>query len=181
MRLFVAIPISEEIKDNLALVSNELKETGAELVFVSRENLHLTVKFLGDVAEKKVEMITQRLHEVAKECKKFSIEAKEVGVFPDMDNIRVIWVGLQSEELIQLLKKVNSMLRDIKEEQREELPHLTIARAKSELEKVKLAAVVKQLEHKEFGKMEVDKFVLFSSVLTHKGPVYTEVARFSIG
>ncbi|MBU0470550.1 MAG: RNA 2',3'-cyclic phosphodiesterase [Nanoarchaeota archaeon] len=180
-RLFVSVPVSEKIKEKIALLIDELKKTGADFNFVSLENLHFTVKFLGDVEESKLEEIKNKLRAALTDFKKFKIELKEVGVFPSLERITVIWIGVEGNEFVSLIKKVVLSLDYIRKEEHENIiPHLTIARVKSGRNKDQLQESLKTFKEEVYGTMEIKEIDLCESKLTSKGPVYTVLEKFSI-
>ncbi len=175
-RLFIAVPISEEVKKKIKLLILELQESGADLKLVSMENLHFTLKFLGDVDESKISEIVEKLSLLKQDS--FSISLRGVGAFPSLERINVIWVGIESVELIPLMKKINHSLNYLRKEEHEKTPHLTIARVKSGKDKEKLQKSVEKYKKTLFGEMRVDKIVLFESELGKEGPKYTLIKEF---
>lgn len=177
MRLFVGIPLSADLKEKIKPLYSVLKETGADFNFVSLENLHFTLKFLGEVEESKVGEIERKLKEIS--ARKFAVSLKKVGVFPSWERINVIWIGTESKELLSLMKKVDDKLNYLrKNDFDKEVAHLTLARVKSGRNKEKLQEVLKKVENDEFGRMMADKFVLYKSELKLEGPVYRAVGEF---
>lgn len=180
-RLFVAVPISEEVKSKINPVVDELVKTGADLKLVSLSHLHFTLKFLGDVDEKKIPEIEKTLAGLAEKTKPFEISVKGVGVFPSLERINVVWVGVEGSDRLSLLKAVGKELDFIRQnDHEEEIAHLTIARVKTGKNKENLQEFVKKFEKKDFGRMIIDKMILFESELTPKGPVYKVVREFGL-
>lgn len=177
-RLFVAIPISEEVKAKIKPALAGLQITGADLNLVSLENIHFTLKFLGNVDENKIKEIEEKLS--ALEQAHFSIKIKNVGVFPSYERIKVIWIGAESPELIPLMKKINQELNYIRNEDQEEISHLTIARVKSGKNKEALKAYLQTIQNQEFGEMVVNHFVLYESELTPADPIYQVLKEFKL-
>ena len=178
-RLFVAFPVSEEVRKKIAPIADGLVKTGADLKLVSLEKAHFTLKFLGDVEEKKISEIQEKLGTIAKQCRKLNITVKGVGVFPSLERINVVWVGAEDSSLFLLMKEVNTELDYIKKNDHDtEIPHLTIARVKTGKNKEKLQEFLRSVEKKEFGKIFVDKLILYESELTKEGPIYTKLAEF---
>lgn len=158
-RLFVGVPITDEIKEKILPLMNELQGVRA----VPPENLHFTLKFLGEADPEEVKRKLSSLI-----CKKFTIKLQKVGSFP-----RVIWIG-GSKELIPLMREVNQLLDHIrKNDYKEDIPHLTIARGSS-------PEFVNKHKDDQFGEMEVDKIVLYESTLTPEGPIYKVVEEFRL-
>src|SRR3989344_5310912 len=98
-RLFVAAEVSEEVKDRIKPVLDELSQTGADLKLVSLSHLHFTLKFLGEVEEKKIQEIEKKLAGIAEKTKGFEVSVKGVGVFPNLERISVVWVGVENSSL----------------------------------------------------------------------------------
>lgn len=178
-RIFIGIPVSEEIKRKIKPLIDKLEETGAELKSVPLENLHLTLKFLGDVEEDKIEEIKEKLYSL--KGKEFNLSVNKVGVFPSLEKINVIWIGAENIEIVSLMKEMDQRLNYIKENDHpDNVPHLTIARVKSGRNIERLKTVLKEAAQEDFGEMFIDKFILYESQLTQKGPVYTEVKEFRL-
>ncbi|HLC88788.1 MAG TPA: RNA 2',3'-cyclic phosphodiesterase [Candidatus Nanoarchaeia archaeon] len=178
-RLFVGIPISEKVKLNLGRFIEQLTATGADLNLVSIENLHFTVKFLGDVAEDKIAEINEKLKAAIKNKPKFKAQLREVGVFPSWQMINVIWIGTDSRELISIIHEASQALDYIRpEESSTAVAHLTVARVKSRKNKEQLQEVLQKFKLENFGEMVIDKIVLYESKLTATEPIYTEIERF---
>ncbi|MBI2665048.1 RNA 2',3'-cyclic phosphodiesterase [Candidatus Woesearchaeota archaeon] len=179
-RLFIGIPILEDIKKKILPLSEELKVSGAALSLVPPENLHFTIKYLDEVSESKILRIKEVLNQLACSKKPFSVELAEVGVFSSLRNIRVIWIGAENKEFVHLLKETNILLDFVrKNEHQEEIPHLTVARVKSDKNKDKLIKFVEKHQKDHFGKMLIDSLVLYESILTEKGSIYRELKKFN--
>src|SRR3989344_4339506 len=180
-RLFVAVPVSEEVRERIKPVLSELSETGADLKAVSIFNLHFTLKFLGDIDEKQISEIEETLAGIARRMNGFEVSLKEVGVFPSMERISVVWIGTEGSELVSLMKVVGKELSYIKQnDHEEEVAHLTIVRVKTGRNKKELQQFVKKFENKEFGRMIVDRLILFESELRTEGTVYKVVGEWKL-
>ncbi len=177
-RLFLGFPLAEEVAEKIKPVLEKLEQTGADLKLVSVANLHLTVKFLGEVADEKVEEVKEKAAALAREEKPFRVKLTQVGAFPSLDKINVVWIGVESREMPGMMRKANRLLNYLREEARTEVPHLTIARVKSGKNKEKLQTVLEKAKNEDFGEMEVDRIVLYASNLTPQGPAYTFLEEF---
>ena len=135
MRTFIAIELSGEIKNSLAQIESHLKYSGADVKWVSPDNIHLTLKFLGEISEEKCEKVKAALDEVAKTSAPFEISIKDIGAFPKLESPRVIWVGLDkgAKEATELAKKIDLSLSKLgfQEETRPFAAHLTVGRVRS--------------------------------------------------
>ncbi len=172
MRLFIAIPISEEIRENIGKFQEELKSVYNKKVrWVVPENIHLTLKFLGEVDPDKIKIIYGIMLESIRDINKFSIEIKGAGVFPDKTRPRVLWVGcIDTSGYISSIKNnLDKGLKSLKfkKEKRKLVPHLTIGRVRNFKGRLDVLP-----EEVELGKLEVCRIQLIESKLTSKGAEY---------
>ncbi|MEM4188494.1 MAG: RNA 2',3'-cyclic phosphodiesterase, partial [Candidatus Hadarchaeum sp.] len=114
-RAFIAIDIDEPLRQKLAEVQNQLRETGGDFKMVEPQNIHVTLKFLGEIPDKKVEDIAEAIKKAVAGIKKFNMEIKKIGVFPNLNYVRVIWAGVEKggDEIIALQKKIEKELQSI--------------------------------------------------------------------
>ncbi len=175
MRLFLAVDIPEELKANIMNVRNEL--TGYDTKLVEKENLHFTLKFLGEVSEGKMKEVVKAVETI--KPGPFSVELKGVGFFPSKNFIRVAWMGAESQEFLDLHVAVNEALAGLFPKEKP-VPHLTLARVRSQTYKKELTAFAARHENEEFGGFIADKIALKKSNVTRKGPVYEDVKIFDI-
>src|SRR3989338_5342197 len=135
MRTFIAIELSEEIRNTLAQIQSHLKYASADVKWVEKDNIHLTLKFLGEVDEERCEKIKSILDEIASQTKQFEISLKDLGAFPKIDYPRVVWVGLDKgiTESKELAERIDAALSEIgfQKETRPFAAHLTIGRVRS--------------------------------------------------
>ena len=173
MRVFIAIEVPEDVKNYLEKMQQQLPKGKLRLV----KSFHLTLKFLGEITPDKVERIKQLLGNVKFE--KFAAETSSMGIFPSENYIRVIWIGLEPEELIlQLQRQVENALADEFKKERGFKTHLTLARVKYVDDKKEFAQELKKIKT-ERVKFIVESFKLKKSTLTGEGPVYEDLAVFT--
>lgn len=183
MRAFVAIEISSpQVMEKLVAFQRELEETRADLKVVERENLHYTVRFLGEITETEASEVDRRLKSLG--LPKASITAKGVGAFPSPARARVVWVGVDggdSQKVEAIAAPVIQSLRGIGEaDDRPFQAHLTVARVRSGLNRQNLERLLSDARDRTFGQLEIGQFKLKSSVLTPKGPIYSDVGVYSL-
>lgn len=176
MRTFIAIALPPEIRDYLTGIQKELKQCRADAKWVQPENIHLTLKFLGERDEKKVEKIKEALQETAKDKNCFSIRLFNIGAFPKIDSPRVIWAGIdrgekEAEEIAYELEEKISRI-GIPKEDKPFSSHITIARIKSPANRQNLVQGLKRFSQIEGKEFKVDRITLYKSTLTPKGPTY---------
>jgi 2'-5' RNA ligase len=182
MRLFVAVDMSDEVRENIYSLYNIIKSFKG-LKPVEKENIHITLKFLGEVPDQRVEIVKDRLGEV--KAKAFRMHLKGIGFFPSGKHIRVIWVGVEegNEEISRLAEMVeNAMKRLGFKRDKSFVAHATIARVKniSPADKRKLLNELEPYMNSDFGWMDVKDFRLKKSTLTPSGPIYTDLAVYSL-
>ena len=169
MRCFVAVDIPEEIKEKIATAQEEL--AGLDVKLVEKENLHFTLKFLGEVDEGKMKAAMKKLDEVHSDP--FNVMLKGIGFFPSSSFIRVVWAGCQSQEFLNLHLEVNAVLSDMFPKEKP-VPHLTLARVRSQGCRQKLLDFEKK-HNETMGSFEVSQIKIKSSIVTRQGPVYNDV------
>lgn len=179
-RIFVAIDIpSADVVKKLAAVRDELVMTGADLKPVEDENLHITLRFIGEVEDEVVRKVCEALREI--KFKAFGVRVKGLGAFPTVARPRVIWAGVAegSRELVSLHLDVERKLRSlgIPPEREEFVPHITLARVKSPRKSRELADAIARYADYDFGFFEASRFVLKESTLTPRGPIYKDVCE----
>jgi 2'-5' RNA ligase len=187
IRTFIAFELNnEEALNEIMNFTSRLKNNQKKLKALKPENIHLTVKFLGNIKETtafKIYDILER--EVNKKIlhgdkHTYTYTLKHVGNFR---NYGIIWIGLEGDkELLQKIKdtveeKLNEQLKIKKDKRRTFKPHITIARLKKKRRNYNtfdsFKNIIKENRNKEFGKFIIDKIVLKKSDLTPKGPIYT--------
>jgi len=180
-RGFIAIDIYAFSR--LVEFEKEIEKTGANVKLVKPENVHITLKFLGDTEEEQIDEIERIIKDAVKEINSFHIQLKGAGVFPNQNYIRVIWIGIEhGEEIATIAHKIDGQFSRLgfKKEKRGFSPHLTVARVKSAKNKEKLLRIVEKYKDVEFGDIEVDSIKIKKSDLTQKGPVYTTLGEIKI-
>lgn len=176
MRTFIAIDIPKNLKEKIYNAFNNERKNMKGVKWVEEENLHITLKFLGEIKEEKIKEIEKILDEVSHKFKSFEVSLGQLGGFPDFKNPRVLWIGvLPSEKIEEIFKFVEERVEriSIEREERKFHPHITVARIK---ERKGI-----YFERKKFdNKFKVDNVVLFKSDLRPEGPVYTKIKEVKL-
>jgi 2'-5' RNA ligase len=176
-RAFMAVEINDEVRRNLGAMREEIAGTHARVKCVSPSNLHVTMVFLGDVFGGTVERVCAVMDESVQDIRPFSCDVRGLGSFGSPRSPRVIWAGLAGDvaPLIALHAKLMSGLRelDMKLDEREFHPHITLARVRSSKNARNLADVVEVHAEESFGGVDVRKVTLMRSRLQPEGPVYS--------
>lgn len=180
IRSFIAVECNDETTlKNIQMAQSQIKSTGAQLKLVELENIHLTLKFLGDVELPVIEEVSRVIKETIFDSFHLTIEG--VGVFPNLRRPRTIWGGITEgvSDLGKIFSSLDYQLSGLgfERERRRFNPHLTIARVRTGKSRDELSEVLVDLENIFFGRLLVDRIVLKKSVLTSKGPVYSLLAE----
>lgn len=177
MRTFIAIFLPKEILDYLYEIQNKLKKNlPGKINWVAKSKVHYTLKFLGNIEEKNINAVKERLKKI--NFNSFKIILDKIGAFPNENFIRVIWIGLKSKELIDLQKLIDYELLDLFPKEQSFIGHLTLGRVKNIENKEKFKKNLKiEIEDKEF---EINEFCLVKSELHREGPKYEVLERYSL-
>jgi len=181
MRTFIAIELSDEIRAALAQIESHLKYSGADVKWVDEKNIHLTLKFLGEIDEDECGKVKVVLDQIADTTKSFEISVNDIGAFPKIDYPRVIWVGLDkgTAESKLLAERIDEVLSKIgfEKETRPFTAHLTIGRVRSSKNKQALKEKMGSvgLQETRDKRQVVSSVVLFQSKLSPKGSIYTKL------
>jgi 2'-5' RNA ligase len=176
-RLFVGVPISTEIKAEVVPLLKELNNLGIKTTPIN--NLHFTLKFLGEVKDSETNEIIEILQNISISVPQFEINLTDLDAFPNQNDPQVLWIGTESKELIALMRKMNRELEYIrKDEHQKEIPHLTLARIKLLNNQSLLNNIFKKWNNVKFGKMKVEHFCLYESTLKKEGPEYKIIKNF---
>ncbi len=180
MRAFVSIELPENIRSNIFKSFRGLKKSGFLFGnFTRKENLHLTLKFLGNLSKHQIEKVEKALSSI--NFRKFPVETGEVGFFPDEKKPRILWIKLVANDIEELKSILEEKLEEagIPKDERDFSSHVTIARIK----KIKnRAGFFQKLKEVTPSKMFfiAEQFSLVKSVLTPKGPRYSVLRDFNL-
>lgn len=184
MRLFVALELPEEIKAALATLQHDLRQARSEVTWTKLENLHLTLKFLGETPAERLEPIAQAILATAQLSPPFTLTTGGTGFFPDARRPRVVWVGLGSglPALQTLQQQVEEGLAPLgfPREAKPFRPHLTLGYIKSPQNLKQLVALTQAYDFPTLS-FPVTELVLMQSKLHPAGSIYTPLRRTPLG
>ncbi len=180
MRIFIAVELPDKIKEKIDTLITYFKTQLPKqaLKWVRKENLHLTIKFIGEFPEDEIPKIKTIIDEVLTNQSEFSFSIEGLGMFPNSDNPRVIWLGITGgDPLISIHQQLNLSLAQIgvKTDHRPLSPHLTIARVRQGIDRATLSQIGNSLSEfrvDTLGSIIVDHITLFQSNLKPAGPHY---------
>jgi 2'-5' RNA ligase len=182
IRAFIAIDIPSHIRRIIGNAQSGFKILGLDAKWVASENIHLTLKFLGAIDSTQVSLVGEVLRKSLSHLPRFRVSLGEVGAFPNTSRPRILWIGLEAPgRIIESLQQVveEEMFRlGFPRENKSFLPHLTLARIKSNKNTDRLETVA-------FAKPEAEPFTvesvkLYQSQLTPKGSIYTILQEFPL-
>lgn len=178
IRSFIAIPLAAEIQRDAVRLIDRLRQESDGIKWVPADNLHLTLKFLGDVENTEVPQVCDVLHRIAAHFDPFDLVFAGTGGFPTIERPRVLWIGVQDQSgaLCRLVGQLEAALADLgfKPEPRDYRPHLTLGRTRSSRRRASdlLVEQIQEFENRDFGRMTVSEIRLMASFLDKRGPTY---------
>jgi len=180
LRSFIAIELDETVKSALAELQQEFKEYRADVKWVKPDNIHLTLKFLGNIKEESAEKIIKIMEKVCGQYNPFNLNIKGVGMFPNLRAPRVLWIGIENKEVIKpLQKEIDYGMESIgfQRDNKNFKPHLTLCRFRSSIGKNGLLQAVKPHERDSLGTITVKYITFMRSDLNPAGAQYTKIAE----
>lgn len=182
IRAFLAIDLDDDLKPKINRIIKEFKQIDTRIKYVELTNLHLTLKFFGDIDTNGLELIEEKIASVVSEAEPFDIKIKGCGAFPNNNHIKVIWVGIEDDSILKDLhdkldKEFNKLGFDL---DKKFSTHLTIGRMKSSKNKNQVKSTIEEFRDVEIGEMKVDRISLKKSTLTPSGPIYDDINVFEL-
>jgi 2'-5' RNA ligase len=185
IRSFLAIPISAGVKDKFRLILHNLQVIRADVKWVKLENIHLTLKFLGDLEEKRLESVSEALEKCRPRMAPSTSCLRAIGAFPNLRHPKILWGALDdsSEELKTIVDILEGELAkiDMPKEDRPFKPHLTFGRVRSSANLQSLTQAIREISFEDKLRQISDKVILYKSTLTSQGPVYEVLREFILG
>jgi len=183
VRAFIAIKLDSAILEKVAFVCEQIqkKVTSRSIRWVKTNQIHLTLRFLGDVPNTQIPFLLEKLKPISKEIAAFKLGLGALGSFPEYRNPRIIWIGLKGDlsSLSQVYQRVAELSAGFgaHAEDKAFKPHLTLARIKeaSKMEGQNIGESLQNCPMTATGEWLVERFFLMQSVLTPQGPAYTEL------
>ena len=188
VRSFIAIELPDEVKLGLVKLQAQLKLGKQPSVkWVDPNSIHLTLKFLGNVPVDRIGNITGAMEKAAQGISPFHLEVKDLGVFPNLRRVQVVWVGIsgQVERLSQLQQRIESNLAPLgfAPESRPFTPHLTLARVRDQAspdERQRFGQLIANARFEAAFTLEVESISLMRSQLTREGAIYSQISSVGL-
>ncbi len=183
IRSFIAIELPAAVKQELTTLEDILKKRCPQVVrWVDPQNIHVTLKFLGDVDSDRVDEINMAIDEATQGMSPFHLELKDLGVFPNLNKVNIIWVDAKGDldKLTYLQKQIESNMEQLgfTREDRDFTPHLTIGRVRdyaSPDDRKKIGQILSQTAFASAQVITVGSVNLMKSQLTNTGAIYTRL------
>jgi len=184
IRTFIAVEIDNLTKQKISELISNLKKSDADAKWIAENQMHLTLKFLGNIEENKVQEISDTLKSIASAFREFDIALSGIGAFPDIKRPRVIWIGIDkgADNLKSLANQVEMEMGKLgfEKEKRGFKSHLTLGRVRSSKNISNLIDLIKKTDFSYSNEIKINELILFQSMLTPKGAVYTQLAGLNL-
>lgn len=188
VRSFIAIELPDELKQELTQLEDRLKLSNQPWVrWVNPYSIHLTLKFLGNVAADRIDQIARSMEEASRGITPFHLEVRELGVFPNLKRVQVAWVGVKGEvdTVQQLQQRIESGLVPLgfASESRKFTPHLTLARVSNRAspnERQRFGELIASSSFEAVHSIEVNAISLMKSQLTREGAIHTRIRSVAL-
>ena len=185
MRCFIAAELDKHIKQKLTDAQNLFRNLDGKFSWTKREQMHLTIKFLGSVPDSKIDELKRTISIALDNAsiKPFEFSVNGLGSFPPARSPKILWVGVeQKSELLRLYDAIENELNSIgfPREQRKFTPHLTIARIKSKINTNACLKIIENNANFSAGNQRIEHITLFSSELKPSGAIYNIIERFNL-
>ncbi len=187
IRTFIAIPLGNEVSRATIRLIERVRQPSDGIKWVPTDNLHLTLKFLGEVDNTEVPAVCDVVHDVCAGRDPFELHFAGTGGFPSIDRPRVLFVGIEdsTETLTQIATELDRDYADLgfKPESRDYTPHLTLGRTKSGSRRAgdEVIERLRNEQQTEIGRMVVDSVQVIASFLDKKGPTYQVMDTIELG
>jgi 2'-5' RNA ligase len=184
LRCFIAIETPESVKEIIGNIMDILTKTDADVKWVPYENIHITLKFLGNTDEALITPIKNALCKKLLPYKPFYIKITDIGYFPGSRRPRVIWLGIEESEVLgKLHSDINNemVFFGYEEEKRKFSPHFTIGRVRSQKRIQEMIKTMNEFSTPSFEDIEIRNITLMKSELNPAGAKYHRLAEIPFG
>jgi len=184
IRTFIAVSLSSSVLSGIQKLMRTLQKDLTEVRWVEPQNLHVTLKFLGDIPLNDLPRLIHTVTQCVGQIDSFDLTFHGIGAFPHWTSPKTIWIGCRegAEELAKLAESISESLIPLgySREARRFSPHLTIGRVKKPVQESLVMPVFNEHRDRFFGSCSVSEVQIFSSELTRWGPIYDELAAIPL-
>jgi len=185
LRAFIAISLPPQVRELSVRVRDRFRECDAMISWVQPENVHLTIKFLGNISEEKITPVVKGIRKALGRARPFTMEINEVGVFPNLKYPRIIWMGIENpvHTLIDLENRISEGMEALgfPREEKKFTPHITLGRVRSLKGKNRLIEIIQSQRMLYCEAVDVRSVQLYKSELSRTGALHTVLASVGLG
>ena len=185
IRTFIAVELPKEIHDKLQQIQNDFRASMPDVRWNKPGNVHLTLKFLGDVQLSRIDRITSSLMDIAGQFSPFTMSLAGMGAFPNPRKPRIVWVGVENgaDTLVEIANSIEASMKQLgfPREKRPFRPHLTVGRIRQLKNPEAMTRALEQSRVGELGRFTVEKICFIRSQLDPAGSIYTTLAEAPLG
>lgn len=183
-RTFIAIdiPLNQRIIDFITKAKSMLKDSGIK--WIQKEQIHLTIKFLGETDNKRIDDTHSVLSAISKNYDPFELIIQNAGIFKNIRIPRIIWLGIRENDILNSLnKEINSQLSVLgfAADQKLFKPHLTVGRIKFLNDVPNLSNLLEQYGNFDFHRISVNEIIFYESLLKPEGAEYLVIKKYKLG
>jgi len=184
IRAFIAIPLDPKIQRVIERMHDHFKKINSDVNWVASKNIHITLKFLGDVNTEQINSAKQALATLYQSTRPFTVELSQLGAFPNINRPRTLWVGLKDnkQRLSRIAESLEKALSKIgfQGDQKPFSPHITIGRIRSLKNFDALSKSISNYQIIESCAQTISKIILFQSILSSEGPTYKSLYQIKL-
>jgi len=184
IRLFIALNIPDELRKYLKGFQSRLKHCPGRISWVRPDNVHITLKFLGDTEKERINSLVEALSELSSAIMAFRLRSNGLGAFPSRKSPRNLWLGIdESVELAALKEGLEEALSQagFEKDNKPFRPHLTLCRLRSKEASKAMGSMALDIKAEKKVAFDVDRFVLYKSILGPHGASYDIIREFPLG
>lgn len=185
IRTFIAVELPKEIHDKLQQLQNDFRTPMPDVRWTKPGNIHLTLKFLGDVQISRIDRITSSLMDIGGRFSPFTMSLAGMGAFPNPRKPRIVWVGVEkgADTLVEIANSIEASMKQLgfPKEKRPFRPHLTVGRIRQLKNPESMTKALEQSEVGELGEFAVEKVSFIKSQLDPAGSIYTTLVEAPLG
>lgn len=185
IRAFIAIELPEEIQNRLQQLQDELRPSMPDVRWIKYGNIHLTLKFLGDMQVSRIQAISEALRNISSQFSPFEMSLAGIGAFPNSRKPRIVWVGVEAgaEQLVEIAKSIEAAMKKLgfPREERPFRSHLTVGRIRNLTNPAAMTAALDNSKIGELGRFTVQRISFIKSQLDPAGSIYTMLSEAPLG
>ncbi len=185
IRAFIAVELPQEIHDRLQQLQNDLRSSMPDVRWAKHGNVHLTLKFLGDVRLSRIDAIGEAIRDIARQFSPFTMSLAGIGAFPNSLKPRIVWIGIEegADRLVEMAELVEASMKKLgfPREKRRFRPHLTVGRIRRLTAPAVMTEALDRSEVGKLGEFTIERISFIKSQLDPAGSIYTTLVEAPLG